>query len=75
MSIGSRAGVIASASPSMPSAASTPAPSASSMIIRCPSMRLRIAIVSTLPSSNAKALMMWRCSGSDIERKNSRAWL
>ena len=46
-----------------------------SMIIRWPSMRLRTARVSTLPSSKANALMMWRCSGSDMERKNRRAWL
>ena len=38
-------------------------------------MRVRIATVSTLPSSNAKAETMWRCSGSVIERKNMRAWL
>jgi hypothetical protein len=31
--------------------------------------------ISTLPSSNANALMMCRCSGSVIERKNCRAWL
>ena len=44
-----------------------------SMIMRCPSIRVRMETVSTLPSSNAKALMMCRCSGSDIERKNIRA--
>jgi len=34
-------------------------------------MRLRIATVSTLPSSKVKASMMWRCSGPDCERKAS----
>ena len=45
------------------------------MIARWPSIRRRMATVSTLPSSKVKALTMCRCSGSVIERKNSRAWL
>ena len=36
---------------------------------------VRMAGVSTLPSSKVNALTMWRCSGSVIERKNRRAWL
>ena len=45
------------------------------MIMRWPSIRVRIGTVSTLASSNANALTMWRCSGSASERKCIRAWL
>ena len=34
-------------------------------------MRVRMALVSTLPSSNANALMMCRCSGLVIEEEKS----
>jgi hypothetical protein len=54
ISLGWRAGVSAAASPFMPSASSTLEPRSRSTIIKCPSIRVRIAIVSTLPSSKAK---------------------
>ena len=75
MSMARRAGWIRSACPSMPSPSSTRSHNSSSMFARWPSIRRRMAIVDTLLNSKVKALTMWRCSGSDMERQNSRGWL